>query len=276
MVLTEHRLLLLLSLLCLLSSCKNKDNSSEFINNSKLVYKMDESVFRILSEKRIFFGHMSVGYNIMEGVSNLNMENGNKLRIIETTDTSELHGAFFAHINIGNNVKPLAKIDQFKTILDNGMGEKLDIAFLKFCYVDINMNSDIDSILNHYSSTINYLKSRYPDIIFIHFTVPLRTIQKGPKAMIKRLINKPVGIEENLRRDEYNRLLIKKFNGVDPIFDLAKIESTFPDGKHNLYKADKNHTAPALIYEYAQDRGHLNSKGSKVVAKDLLNLLSKL
>jgi hypothetical protein len=276
MIPSKQILLVVLGLSCLLSSCKNNDNSNQSVNDSKLMYKMDDNVLNILSEKRIFFGHMSVGYNIMEGVSYLNMKNGNKLRIIETADTSEFHGAFFAHVNIGNNTKPLAKIDRFKNLLDNGIGEKVDIAFLKFCYIDINMNSDIDSILNHYSSTIDYLKNKYPEIVFVHFTVPLRTVQRGPKAFIKKLINKPVGIEENLSRDKYNRLLIKKFNGIDPIFDIAAVESTFPDGKHNLYKVDENTVAPALIYEYALDRGHLNSSGSKVVAKELLNLLSKL
>ncbi|BBO88548.1 hypothetical protein DSCOOX_17280 [Desulfosarcina ovata subsp. ovata] len=47
-------------------------------------------------------------------------------------------------------------------------------------------------------------------------------------------------MEDNRKRTEYNELLIKEFQGKDPILDIAKIESTFHNGTRESFEVDGN------------------------------------
>ena len=70
-------------------------------------------------------------------------------------------------------------------------------------------------------------------------------------------------------------MLIKEYAGKAPIFDLAKIESTYPDGKMLMYKGGNN-VFPAMIPGYTYDGGHLSESGRRVVAEQLLIFLANL
>ena len=79
------------------------------------------------------------------------------------------------------------------------------------------------------------LKEAYPETIFIHVTMPLTSIQTGPKAWVKKIIGRQIrGIDDNIKRNQFNDMLRKEGEGKAPIFDLAKIESTLPDGTRSL------------------------------------------
>lgn len=57
-------------------------------------------------------------------------------------------------------------------------------------------------------------------------------VQTGWKALVKRLLGRaPYGTVENVRREEYSRLLRQAYAGREPVFDLARVESTAPDGR---------------------------------------------
>ena len=160
--------------------------------------------------------------------------------------------------------------------LNNGIGGKLNIAFLKFCYVDINANTDVKKMFDSYKSAVEKLKKKYPNVIFVHFTAPLTTREKGIKTFAKKILGRKLrGYDDNLKRNEYNELLKSEYLGKEPVFDIAKIESTFPSGKRNEFKKD-GVTYYALCNEYTTDGGHLNKKGRKIVAEQLLILLATL
>ena len=57
--------------------------------------------------------------------------------------------------------------------MDKGIGEKSDVAFLKFCYLDAGVLSDAEKMFNEYRNAMSALQKKYPDTIFIHFTMPL-------------------------------------------------------------------------------------------------------
>ena len=78
----------------------------------------------------------------------------------------------------------------------------------------------------------------------------------------------------NIKRNQFNDLLIQKYKDKDPIFDLAKSESTYPGGERNHFKNNgkKYYT---LINEYTSDGGHLNEIGRYFVARDFLVFLSE-
>ena len=149
------------------------------------------------------------------------------------------------------------------------------MALLKFCYVDINANTDAAALFDHYRRAVNELRARNPRTVFVHATLALTTVQAGPKAWVKRLLGRPAyGTVENVRRDEYNRLLRATYAGREPIFDLARIESTAPDGTLVTVTWD-GVTAPALSPEYSADGGHLNARGRLLAAREFITVLAQ-
>ena len=71
-------------------------------------------------------------------------------------------------------------------------------------------------------------------------------------------------------------MLRKEYEGKVPLFDIAKIESTFPDGTRCSFTKDGK-TYYSMVSEYTSDGGgHLNATGRKKFAEQLLILLAQL
>ena len=186
-----------------------------------------------LTQATIYFGHQSVGENIMEGVKELiGRDPRLKLKIVENAAPERLESGFFYHGPIGKNENPASKIDDFAARIKAGVGGQAGVAFFKFCYIDIMASRNIDELFSRYQKVMAELKASYPKTTFIHVTVPLTVVQTGPKVFIKKMIGRaPGGFEDNAKRNEYNRKLRSAYGGKEPIFDLAQIESTYTDGK---------------------------------------------
>lgn len=233
-----------------------------------------------LAEKKIFFGHQSVGYNIIEGVRDIiNEREYMKLNVVETKEPAEFDQPIFAHSQVGKNTDPASKITGFRNIMDAGVGNKVDIAFFKFCYVDIMRDSDPQEIFDDYSNGIEGLKARYPETKFLHVTVPVRSTPKGAKRTLKEhvklLIGKPGTLDDNIKRQHYNTLLNEAYSKTDPVFDLALVESVDPGGFR--YYANKGvEKVFVMALQYTDDGGHLNEEGRKKVAEQLLITLAKI
>lgn len=262
--------------LLLLIACeggKMPEKSVSFAN----IKGIPESTWKKLSEKKIYFGHQSVGYNIVTGLKDVMKENPQiKLNIVETYDSDDFNAGIFAHSRVGYNRDPKSKCDALAFFMKKGLGEKTDIAFFKYCYVDITAKTDVDKVFNEYIDIMSRLKKTYLKTTFIHVTVPLTSIQTGVKAWVKKIIGKPLrGYNDNIKRNQFNRMIRKEFGGKDAIFDLAKIESTFPDGAMATFNKD-GETFYSIVPEYTNDSGHLNEVGRKIVAEQLLLLLSSL
>jgi hypothetical protein len=233
-----------------------------------------------LAEKRIFFGHQSVGYNIIDGIKDVISEYDHiRLNIVETQEPSKFDQPIFAHARVGKNMEPVSKIEGFKNIMDAGAGNKVDIAFLKFCYIDVMRDSDPQRILDDYSSAIEDLKVRYPKTKFLHVTVPIcsrpKSIKRALKESIKRLIGRPGVLDDNKMRQCYNTLLKDAYSQKEPIFDLALIESVNPIGCR-YYATKGTAKVCVMVPEYTDDGGHLNKLGRKRVAEQLLIVLAQI
>jgi hypothetical protein len=223
-----------------------------------------------LNNKTIFFGHQSVGYNIIRGLQDLQASHKLlNLKIVETKDAQKIEGPVLAHGTVGRNRSPESKIAEFKDLLEGGLGEKVNIAFLKFCYVDITRNSDPEALLAAYSKAMDALKSRFPRVAFVHVTVPLCAPEKGLKEGIKRLLGRSPELDDNLVRARYNRLLRERYSGKEPLFDLALYETLGPDGLRR-YSLRNGQEVPVLVPSYTDDGGHLNPMGQRHVAEQLL------
>jgi hypothetical protein len=230
-----------------------------------------------LAGKVILFGHQSVGDNIIDGMKALIAENPRiKLLITESKSASDLKGPVFAHFKIGKNEDPKSKMEDFAETLKKGLGDRVDIAFMKLCFVDVRSDSNVKDIFANYRDTARKLIGKYPKVVFVHITAPLTTTQTGVKVWIKKIIGRAIGgYEDNMKRQEFNDLLRAEYAGKEPLFDLAGVESTYPDGKRELFtKEGKSY--PSLVPLFTDDGGHLNKTGRKIVAEQLLILLAEL
>lgn len=239
--------------------------------------KVPESAWKSLSQKRIYFGHQSVGGNIIAGIGDIQAHDRRielKISNLEKAETIKEIG--FYHSYVGSNENPKSKVDDFAKKIENGIGFSADIAFFKFCYIDVNPSTNVAELFRYYKNTMEKLKNKFPKVTFIHFTMPLVKLQDGPKAWLKKIIGKPLsGMDDNLKRDEYNSLIVAEYGGKQPIFDLAKAESTLYDGTRAVIsKNGKNFSA--LVPGYTYDDGHLNEVGRKTVAAALLSFLAQL
>jgi hypothetical protein len=238
---------------------------------------VSDSAWKSLSEKRIYFGHQSVGDNIIEGIGDVrSQDNRIQLKIVKLDKTTDLKEPALYHSYIGLNEDPKSKVDDFKKKMGDGLGASINVAFFKFCYIDVNPSTDAVALFRYYQNTMEGLKKNFPQVIFIHATMPLVKLQGGPKAWVKKILGKPLsGMEDNIKRDEYNRLLVAEYGGKEPIFDLAKAESTHVDGTRSAITKDGK-SFYSLVPEFTYDDGHLNENGRKAAAAALLYFLSQL
>ena len=266
---------LLIYILLFVAGCDAESTMTEKASLPS-ISDIPESAWKKLSQKTIYFGHQSVGNNIIDGVNKI-MENNDviKLNIKNTNDVQPSDVPVFAHSDIGKNDDIDSKLNDFSNNIRKGFGDKADIAFLKLCFWDVRRKTDVNKVFNNYRKTITSLKKEYPDTIFLHLTVPLMSHSNGVIAKIKRMIKPDNDDLDNIKRNELNRLIVQEYGGKEPLFDIALIESTLPDGRRTIFSADgKDYYY--LPDEYTNDGGHLNEQARKYVAEQLLITLSRL
>jgi hypothetical protein len=227
-----------------------------------------------VSRHTVFFGHQSVGRNLLDGIRELAAREGVPLRFAETAGGGAIPPGTFAHGAVPENGNPLLKLRSFERALETGAAAGVDVAFVKFCYVDFDAGTDAPALFAAYQATLESLKRRYPQTTFVHVTAPLTTIQGGAKAFVKRLLGRPPsGVMENQRREEFNALLRRATEGKEPLFDLALVESTAPDGRAEAFEWN-GRTVPALVPAYTDDGGHLRGEGQRRAARQLVSVLA--
>ena len=225
-----------------------------------------------VSRRAVFFGHQSVGENVLQGLSELAAAQGIKLRIAAVPAVDGVAPGTLGHLFIGENRNPHGKLQAFENAFRSRQG--VDIAAMKFCYLDFDAKTDAQALFASYRSTVSRIKERHPGIVFVHVTTPLTTVETGFKAFIKGMLGRPpYGAVENQRRAEYNALLRKEYGGREPVFDLARIESTNVDGTLHVKEWD-GRSAPALVSAYTGDGGHLNRVGRLRAARELVSVLA--
>ena len=228
-----------------------------------------------LAQKKIYFGHMSVGFDILSGVQEIIKKVGGakELKVIEIKDSVQIMGSGLYHSKIGRNGSPESKIKAFKDLmLHKELGNKFDIAFFKFCYVDFNKETDVNDVFTEYVKAIEEIQNEYPELKVVHVTIPLTAHTVKIKHYLRNFL---VGDIANVRRNEYNQLLCNRFGNNNPLFDLARIESSHLDGSRETFKY-KDRKYYCLVREFTNDGGHLNKTGRTQAAIEMLRLLSNI
>ena len=229
---------------------------------------------RGLARRSIFFGHQSVGMNLLDGITRIVKHEGISLEVRDVTGSPSASPGVISHAFEPENGNPEMKLRGFARDIDALSATPPDLALLKFCYADFGAGTDVDALFARYQATLADLQARHPGITFVHVTVPLTRVQGGFKALVKRLLGgAPSGVPENARRDDYNRLMRNAFQGHEPLFDLAQAESTRPDGTRETVDW-KGRAVPVLVEAFASDFGHLNETGQDRAARTLLEVLA--
>ena len=263
---------LIFTLILFLLGCS--DNSDNRVLHMGIKSSLEN--IKLFLNTNIYFGHQSVGNNIINGIKEILIENEiNDFKPFELNAISTLPKNYFVHSPIGKNGNPISKIEDFKkdiTILKN---KNLKIAMMKFCYVDFNEKTNIDKIFDYYIKAIDSIKTKNPNLIILHLTVPLKS-ERSFLGKIKAYLTgkSDKTFNDNYVRNQYNDLIRSKYSS-EYIFDIAKIESTYPDGKREIKTLD-NKSCYYLSKIYTSDGGHLNGFGQKVVANELINKIAKI
>ena len=224
---------------------------------------------------RVYFGHQSVGANILDGLRELSSATlSAALKIVGTRDVDSVAYPAVIEFPIGENGDPASKASDFASALDKSSQRSPAIALFKYCYLDVTPSTDVTALFTAHRAGVRALQARHPNIIFVHVTAPLTTVEPAPKVFLKRLLGKRTARDANQKRNEFNDRLRREFEG-EPIFDLARVESTRPDGTRAFFVSGGN-PIYILAEELTDDGGHLNAMGRRAAAMELVAVLAEL
>jgi len=177
-------------------------------------------------------------------------------------------GAVFSHAYVGENGRPVGKIQAFEAYLRSGVGSRVDVAFLKFCYADIRGArgadyASVDELFNAYAAMMTRLERDFPDVTFLYTTAPVENVQIKPESA-----------EYNANRARYNALIRQRYGSTGRLWDIARAESTAPDGSR-VTSTWNGQSHEALYRGYTVDGGHLYELGTRVAATPLIQLMAR-
>jgi len=208
----------------------------------------------------VFFGHQSVGANILEGLRTLSREAGIIVEIEEA--------------GVGENGKPASKFEDFARRAENAPTGSLQLLLVKLCFADFAPDTEVAPLIEAYKSAVARVRKAQPSARIVHVTPPLFRPPSGWKTSVKRMLGKSLWEEQsNARNAEFRERLRAAFPD-ESFFDLATLESTRPDGSQERYEVDGKPVA-MLWPGFASDEGHLNETGQRVVAKAFAHTLAE-
>lgn len=229
---------------------------------------------RTLASGRIYFGHHSVGKDLLDGLVCLAREHGvRNLRLTAPDAANPPTGGLLVHGPVGQNGDPGSKLDGFALVLRDELATPPQIAFMKFCFVDFNPSTDVAAVFERYHRTLEDLSGQFPQVDFLHVTVPLRARSLGVKSRLKLLLGKPLWEDDsNAKRDDFNQALRQTYD-ESAIIDIARVESTKVDGSRELFsRGDRK--IPCLTPGLTHDGGHLNEDGQRAAAEELVRVVA--
>lgn len=223
---------------------------------------------------RVFFGHQSVGSNVISGVESTYAALGSGVpEIVETRVLPSTVGGVLAHTHVGVNGDPFGKFEDFAAALDGPIADQIDVAVIKLCYADIVSDTDVEAVFDEYVAMMDRLEAEHPSVRFVYTTVPLTT-DRGWKAVVKSWIGRDdqMGPADNQARQRYNELIREKYGHSGQLFDIAAVESTLQQEPAERGSGDE--TYYVLNGPLAADPGHLNDLGARLAAAEFIRVVA--
>ncbi|MBU0619138.1 hypothetical protein KKD62_02785 [Patescibacteria group bacterium] len=221
----------------------------------------------------IFFGHQSVGQVITYGDdtgSAGGLEDLPRPRY-EISIVNNPTLAWYSNNNgwgeslIGANFDPQSKVNAFSAQMQV-LGSQVDIAIMKFCYVDF-ANVAFNDIYNMYVNTMESLENNYPGVIFVWWTAPLT--RSNPSS----------GYGNNADRYSYNQMIRSYAASHNKIlFDVADIESHDLSGDYcyNTVEREFFCDGSSGYDNFVGGTGHPNALGAERLSRSIWWLLARL
>lgn len=233
---------------------------------------VDSTAWARVTESRIYFGHQSVGRNIIDGLRELSASHTERpLTIVASREAASTPA--LVEFTVGENGRPESKLADFTNAV-NQIGDTAGaIAIFKYCYLDFTAETDVEQLFARHRDAVRAIRVRHPRLTFVHVTTPLTTTETGPRYLVKRLLGKSTTRDANAKRNAFNAMLLKEFSG-EPVFDLARVESTRPDGSRSFFTAGGD-TVYTLAPELTDDGGHLNAAGRRAAAAALTAVIAR-
>ena len=237
---------------------------------------LSEQHLSSLAAMRVFFGHQSIGNNILQGIREIMQSDPRlKIRIVRSAEPHTVPGPALIEFDIGQNGDARSKDQAFAAVVEKGKGLPGTVAMYKYCYADMDSSTDVQRLFQGYRQTISALKAKYSWLTIVHIAVPLTVVEPASKAWIKNRLGRVTARSLNAKRNQFNDLLRHTYADAEPIFDLAEVESTHRDGSRCFFMRGTEKIY-ALAPELTIDGGHLNEEGGRVAAERLLETLSSL
>ena len=226
-----------------------------------------------LESRRLLFGHQSVGSNIVQGIAEVLARHPElKLRVVEANPLDKSAQPGLYHARIGQNGDPESKRTAFADLADSIAS---DVAMMKFCYLDVDGRTDPNSLFAAYKREMTELRTRHPGLDIVHITMPLTDQGNWKERLMKGLKRQATARQLNRIRNRYNALLRDAYLGKEPVFDLARLESTRDDGSR-VFFLEQSEPIYYLAPELTDDGGHLNPAGRRIVSERFLAFLATL
>jgi hypothetical protein len=241
---------------------------------------LTDADWNAVAQRRVFFGHQSVGDNIVQGIAELEAQHpSHTLRVLTTERPDTVQGPALMHHLVGHNYDPASKTAEFGHVIGEAKGEPGLIALHKFCFVDATDSTNPERLFAEYRLDMDSLAEQYPRVTFVHVTMPLFSVAPaGPVTRTaKRLLGRGESRElgRSVTRNRYNTKMRATYATSGRLFDLAGVESTRPDGSRSFFVANGD-TVYTLASEYTTDGGHLNTLGRRRAAVAFLAFLARM
>ncbi len=197
-----------------------------------------------LGALRVFWGHQSVGRDLMGGAGRLGFP------FEAVTGAGDYPRVTRGEAEVADNRDPARKVRSFRTlVLDRGIGGAVQVVAMKFCWIDFTRDTDLDAIERQYTEAVAEIRRRFPTVRVLHVTPPLTSDEP----------------RENRIRLAFGQRLRQRFAATDVVFDLAEVQSTRDDGSRCV-----RDRSAVLCDPYRSDEGHLNDAGADRAAKAFL------
>jgi hypothetical protein len=273
----RHSLPTTLSLAALagvLTACATRDAPPAMPTSLHTLDSLSSDTRARLSSVRLLFGHQSVGRNVLSGIRELARSGPTVGLGIAPLDTSAPVPPGVSHFEVGTNGDPDSKGAAFARALSEQAADSV-LAGYELCYLDFTTTSDADAIFANYQRVMEGVRARHPTVRLVHFTVPLTVEEPWAKGIVKRLLGRSTTQSLNAKRADFNGRMRAAYDGREPLFDLARAESTLEDGRR-IATVLHGREVESLAPEFAADEGHLNERGRRIVASRFLAFLATL
>ena len=268
---------MLFTLCSVLAACVDASSDAAPPERMVKVASLSSEQREALAARRIFFGHQSVGGNLVAGLRDLMAQDSTlRLRIVHSAEPWTVDGPALMESEIGVNGDPASKSRAFSLAVSRGLDQPGSIAFHKYCYIDVDADTDPDALFADYRRTMRKLRTEHPLVQFVHVTMPLTAQVESPlKLLVKRLVGRRTEVALNQKRNRFNRLLRAEYAGKEPVFDLAALESTHLDGERAFVRYGGERVY-VLAKEHTSDGGHLTPAARRMIGMRLLEFLGEL